>query len=599
MKDHLLVLSFDVMASPKIFVSSLDDKADWERIARCTGIVWYPSDLQCVAAVKDFIMLNEAMCSSTFFTFNNANSSIETPMMDLQPFYKPYSGKDWSWCSYPHVLYRTNTVDVLINSPFQEVGNTLSESTFCLFLYTLNHSGYHSIVDIPSDQFEKIIHETTLYNSNSFVVSDGDSVLIYCGEGDSNALYTYRIYHPYRGVQYSKEHLSLSLSDPLDDSKTMFAISNIPLSDTDWHRIPPNSCMIIRKGQIAANIPLGSQSQGQTAESTPIFTEGNIASSSQLSEILSQSKNIHYQDHPQLAHQRKISNVKKKLTVYHKTLYTYDLDVEYSTHTLRLTPVQDYNQNVTDFKITISGDAETLHYEDVFGNRSINFNMRFPYRELKVEVESSVEIKPMAIDFSKPLRQISIPLFWTPWQRQMMSPYLLPTELPETELRALSEYAMSFVERNRYNLLDTVLNINDTIYRDYQYVSGFTNNLTTPYEVFVMRKGVCQDFASLFICLARLLNIPARYRVGYIYTGGNYENKIQSDASHAWVELYLPFIGWIGFDPTNDVLANQDHVRIACGRNYLDATPMIGTIFKGGSNEKLYVDVKVNQQIVE
>jgi transglutaminase-like putative cysteine protease len=135
--------------------------------------------------------------------------------------------------------------------------------------------------------------------------------------------------------------------------------------------------------------------------------------------------------------------------------------------------------------------------------------------------------------------------------------------------------------------------MNLTIYRDFKYVSGSTTLATTPFDVYCNRRGVCQDFANLLICLARLLSIPARYRVGYIYTGGNYENKVQSEASHAWVELYLPWMGWQGFDPTNGCLVGRDHVRVACGRNYRDATPTSGTIYKGGGTETLSVDVRV------
>jgi transglutaminase-like putative cysteine protease len=180
-----------------------------------------------------------------------------------------------------------------------------------------------------------------------------------------------------------------------------------------------------------------------------------------------------------------------------------------------------------------------------------------------------------------------------PWQRQMMMPYLLPQELPETQLDELTSYAMSFVERNDGNLMQVLKDINLSIYRDYQYVQGTTSLSTTPFDVYTTRKGVCQDFANLFICLARLLSIPARYRMGYIYTGVNYENTIQSEASHAWAEVYLPYIGWRGFDPTNGCMAGQDHIRVACGRNYLDATPTSGTIFKGGGKETLSVTVKI------
>jgi transglutaminase-like putative cysteine protease len=189
---------------------------------------------------------------------------------------------------------------------------------------------------------------------------------------------------------------------------------------------------------------------------------------------------------------------------------------------------------------------------------------------------------------------MTIPLVWMPWQRQMLSPYLLPAELPETQLEELSRFAMSFVNRSDSDLIGALLDMNETLYRDFDYVSGSTTLATTPFEVLEARRGVCQDFASLMMCLARLLNVPARYRMGYIYTGANYDNTIQSDASHAWVELYIPRVGWHGFDPTNGRQVGSDHVRVAVGRNYRDATPTSGTIYRGGGTETLSVSVQVD-----
>jgi transglutaminase-like putative cysteine protease len=154
---------------------------------------------------------------------------------------------------------------------------------------------------------------------------------------------------------------------------------------------------------------------------------------------------------------------------------------------------------------------------------------------------------------------------------------------------------MSFVERNDYDLVGTLLDLNETMYNDFEYLSGFTTNETTPFQVYESRRGVCQDFANLMICLARLLHVPARYRMGYIFTGADYENKIQSEASHAWVELYLPRVGWHGFDPTNGIQVGADHVRVACGRGYRDATPTSGTIYRGGGTETLSVSVRVEE----
>jgi transglutaminase-like putative cysteine protease len=181
-----------------------------------------------------------------------------------------------------------------------------------------------------------------------------------------------------------------------------------------------------------------------------------------------------------------------------------------------------------------------------------------------------------------------------PWQRQILQPFLLPPELPESELNELLDYAMSFVKRNDSDLLETLLDINNSIFREYAYRQGTTTVSTTPFEVYVNRYGVCQDFTNLFICLARLLGVPARYVCGYVYTGPKHANQRQSEASHAWVQVYLPEVGWKGFDPTNGILTQTDHVRVAVGRNYVDATPTSGTIYVGGGSETLFVDVSVS-----
>jgi transglutaminase-like putative cysteine protease len=181
-----------------------------------------------------------------------------------------------------------------------------------------------------------------------------------------------------------------------------------------------------------------------------------------------------------------------------------------------------------------------------------------------------------------------------PWQRNMLQPYLSPPELPESELLELLDYAMRFVARNDGNVLDTLLDVNDTIFREYKYLPGATTLGTTAFDVYAKRRGVCQDFTNLFICLARLIGVPARYVCGYLFTGPKDPNKRMSEASHAWVQVYLPDVGWRGLDPTNGVVTSTHHVRLAVGRNYLDATPTSGTLYLGGGGETLDVDVQVS-----
>lgn len=282
--------------------------------------------------------------------------------------------------------------------------------------------------------------------------------------------------------------------------------------------------------------------------------------------------------------------------IVHRTQYVYSAPVEHSTHLFRLQPVEDAVQDVVRSTVTLSSPGERILFDDVFGNQAMHYLIDAPYTRLDVTASSVVKVfAAPPDDHSLSRRQSSIPLVWMPWQRQMMMPYLLPMELPESQLLELTDYAMGFVERNGYHLLKTIQDINVSIYRDYAYSPGATALSTTPYEVYKSRRGVCQDFANLFICLARLLSIPARYRMGYIYTGANYANKIQSDASHAWAEVYLPYVGWRGFDPTNGCSVAQDHVRVASGRNYLDATPTSGTIYRGGGTESLLIDVQMRE----
>ena len=157
----------------------------------------------------------------------------------------------------------------------------------------------------------------------------------------------------------------------------------------------------------------------------------------------------------------------------------------------------------------------------------------------------------------------------------------------------LIEYAMSFVERNDRDLIETLLDMNETIHREYRYLPGVTTLATTPFDTYVNRRGVCQDFTNLFICLCRLLSIPARYVCGYIFTGHNAENNGQSDASHAWAQVYVPEIGWRGFDPTNGIITQTAHIRVAVGRSWRDATPTSGTIYVGGGGETLSAHVEV------
>lgn len=287
---------------------------------------------------------------------------------------------------------------------------------------------------------------------------------------------------------------------------------------------------------------------------------------------------------------------KRRLRVRHATTYQYDKPVERSIHTLHLRPLDNGKQKLLSFDLQVTPEVPVIDYEDVFGNAASRFEVTQPYDTLRVVAESHVElldVDPFA--FAKVPIRPSFPVTWLPWEQKMLLPYLQSVELPETQLKELLDYAMSIVEANHRDLMETLFAINLTLFREYQYTPGSTSLETTPFDVFTHKRGVCQDFANLFICLLRLLGIPARYVCGYVYTGNVGEARARSDASHAWVQAYIPNVGWKGFDPTNGVLPATDHVRVAYGRYYRDTAPTSGTIYSPAT-ETMTIDVEVEEE---
>ena len=297
---------------------------------------------------------------------------------------------------------------------------------------------------------------------------------------------------------------------------------------------------------------------------------------------------------------------RRRLRVEHTTRYTYDAPIPRSRHVLHLRPIDDGKQRVLDHVLTVRVDGEPLgggaglvEFDDVFGNRVTKFEIDRPYTALEVVGESTVDLfdtDPFAFAGDLPIRP-QFPLVWMPRERTMMAPYLTSVELPDTQLQEIYDYAKYFVVKNNGDLLETLFNINLDFFKGYGYKPGLTSNATSVYEVYQSRAGVCQDFAGLFICMARLLGLPARYVCGYIYTGNvghTGTERAQSDASHAWLQLYLPDVGWRGFDPTNGVLPATGHVRVAVGRHFRDTPPTDGTLY-GSADETLETEVVVEE----
>ena len=166
----------------------------------------------------------------------------------------------------------------------------------------------------------------------------------------------------------------------------------------------------------------------------------------------------------------------------------------------------------------------------------------------------------------------------------MPSHFASPSEL-------LYELALELDVRRRADPLTVVCDLNSAIYQAFDYAPKTTRVDSPIDEALRLRKGVCQDFAHIMITLVRHLRIPCRYVSGYLLQQGRSQERSTSDAMHAWVEAYLPTLGWIGFDPTNNTLADERHVRVATGRDYADVTPTRG-VLRGNAESELAVTIR-------
>jgi transglutaminase-like putative cysteine protease len=143
------------------------------------------------------------------------------------------------------------------------------------------------------------------------------------------------------------------------------------------------------------------------------------------------------------------------------------------------------------------------------------------------------------------------------------------------------------------SVFTAVQQLNEYVYKNFQYIKGITSVSTTLDEIWQLKAGVCQDFAHILLSMLRLLCIPARYVSGYVCP---HDHTLRGEgATHAWVEAYIPYYGWLGLDPTNNCVVNDLHVRLAIGRNFSDVSPVRGT-YKGTAKQTLEVGVSVSHE---
>jgi transglutaminase-like putative cysteine protease len=156
----------------------------------------------------------------------------------------------------------------------------------------------------------------------------------------------------------------------------------------------------------------------------------------------------------------------------------------------------------------------------------------------------------------------------------------------------LQQLAVTLDVRRRDDPLTLLRKLNSDLYAWFEYVPKSTRVDSPIDHALDARRGVCQDFAHVMIALVRSLRIPCRYVSGYLNSRSEDHNRSLESATHAWIEAFLPELGWVGFDPTNNLIAGERHIRTAIGRDYFDVPPTRG-VFSGHSASELSVAVRV------
>lgn len=263
------------------------------------------------------------------------------------------------------------------------------------------------------------------------------------------------------------------------------------------------------------------------------------------------------------------------VSITHITRYTLAEPASYSIQCLRLTPPSYEAQQVTSWAIEMPQIENAVRFRDCYGNIAHLVSLSEPHSEIEIAARGVVETRDRAgvargvVDIA-PHRV-----------------YLRETArtLPDDEIKDLAQSVTAGDDVERMHKLM------DEVHKRVEYVIGATHAHTGAAEALKEGRGVCQDHAHIFISAARVMGIPARYVNGYFLT----ESDEPAEAHHAWAEVWIHGIGWIGFDPANEICPTDSYVRLACGLDAVAAAPIRGTR-RGGAEEVLDVVVEVQQQ---
>jgi transglutaminase-like putative cysteine protease len=284
--------------------------------------------------------------------------------------------------------------------------------------------------------------------------------------------------------------------------------------------------------------------------------------------------------------------------VTHRTTFTYTQPVAISHHVLRLTPRSHPRQHCLQFNMTIEpAPSVRSDGKDYFGNPITHLTIQTPHPKLIFEAKTLLDVMkpdPIHLDQSpawdQVIQQVQALADSANLDAQQFiydSPYITIDD-------ATYDFVRECFPPGR-PLLAGAMDLTSRIFQEFTYEGGVTDVSTPVQDVLAAGKGVCQDFAHLEIAALRSLGLPARYISGYLLTHPpeGQEKLVGADASHAWISIWSPDLGWVDFDPTNNLIPGDEHITLAWGRDYGDVSPINGFMV-GGGEHTLAVSVDVS-----
>ena len=279
-----------------------------------------------------------------------------------------------------------------------------------------------------------------------------------------------------------------------------------------------------------------------------------------------------------------------RYTVYHLTHFRYDAAVSESVMEVRMQPRTESVQRCLRFELATTPRSRVFAYQDPEGNVVHHFDVQARHRELTVVAESVVEfVADIAVPASCDRSMWG--LLDESGTRDRFFEFLEPSHFARPT-EALMAFGRELGLSREIDPLSLVRGLKHKLYDAFEYVPQSTRVDSPIDDALAARQGVCQDFAHVMIALVRSMGIPCRYVSGYLFHTHDRDERSVDGASHAWVEAWLPTLGWIGIDPTNRTLAMDRHIRVAIGRDYYDVPPTRGS-FKGNARGELGVAVRV------